>query len=226
MRYCVPMSTAFRPARPSDAAFVGWVQVVAARGHQARGWFDIVLERDEAFCVAFAAKLAVAKAKSWWHYSFVTIAEVDGAPAAAACAYPDSAPYMVSSEAMAEASDKMGLSKAEQDQLWPRGSFILSATSGEDDCWTIENVATRPEFRGRGVAQALIGHMLEGDAAARADAGADQLPDRQRTGGALLPRLRLPVRRRQDGEGLRSRDGRAGAAAAGAGVVTGSIAAP
>ena len=155
------MSTTFRAAKPSDADFIGWVQVVAARGHLARGWFDIVLERDEAFCVAFAAKLAAAKARSWWHHSFVTIAEVDGAPAAAACAYPDSAPYMVSREAMAEACDKTGLSKAEQDQLWPRGSFIMSATSGEDDCWTIENVATRPEHRGQGIAQALIEHMLE-----------------------------------------------------------------
>lgn len=155
------MTTIFRPAAPADAAFIGWAQVMAARGHLARGWFDIVLARDEAFCIGFAAKLAAAKARSWWHYSFVTIAEVDGEHAAAACAFPDSAPYMVSSEAMAEASGKMGLSAAEEAQLWPRGSFIMSATSGEDDCWTIENVATQPQFRGQGVAAALISHMLE-----------------------------------------------------------------
>jgi ribosomal protein S18 acetylase RimI-like enzyme len=161
MRDCVVMTTIFRPATPDDAAFIGWAQVMAARGHLARGWFDIVLQRDEAFCIDFAAKLANAKARSWWHLSFVTIAQVDGRRAAAACAFPDSAPYMVSSEAMAEAADKMGLDAAEQEQLWPRGSFIMSATSGEDDCWTIENVATQPEFRGQGVAAALIGHMLE-----------------------------------------------------------------
>lgn len=161
MRYCVVMATSFRPATPHDAEFIGWAQVMAARGHLPRGWFDIVLERDEAFCIAFAAKLAVAKAKSWWHYSFVTIAEVDGRAASAACAFPDSAPYMVSNEAMREAANKMGLSIAEQALLWPRGSFIMSATTGEDDCWTIENVATRPEFRGQGVAAALIEHMLE-----------------------------------------------------------------
>ncbi len=67
---------------------------------------------------------------------------------------------MVSGEAMAEASDRMGIGRAEQAQLWPRGAFILKATTGEDDCWTIENVATAPEHRGRGVARGLIAHML------------------------------------------------------------------
>jgi GNAT superfamily N-acetyltransferase len=154
------MSTSFRPAKPSDAEFLGWVMVMAARGHLTRGWFDIVLRRPEAFCVAFCAHLANAKAKSWWHHSFFTIAEVDGSLASAGCAFPDEAPYTVSGEAMAEASDRMGIDKDEQAQLWPRGAFIMSATSGEDDCWTIENVATRAEFRGKGIAAALIRHML------------------------------------------------------------------
>jgi ribosomal protein S18 acetylase RimI-like enzyme len=154
------MTMTFRAATPRDADFLGWAMVMAARGHLSRGWFDIVLRRDEAFCIGFAAKLAVAKARSWWHHSLFTIAEVDGKVASAACAFPDSAPYMVSGEAMTEASDKTGIGKGEQAELWPRGSFILSAISGEDDCWTIENVATAVEFRGQGVAQALINHML------------------------------------------------------------------
>ena len=155
------MSTTFRPATPHDARFLGWVMFMAARGHLPRGWFDIVLRRPIEFGVAFCARLANAQARSWWHHSLFTIAEVDGQPVAAACAFPDSAPYRVSAEAMAEASDRMGISEAEQAELWPRGSFIMSATSGEDDCWTIENVATWPDFRGRGVARALIDHMLD-----------------------------------------------------------------
>ena len=160
LRYCVLMSTSFRPATPDDAMFLGWVMLMAARGHLDRGWFDIVLQRPEDFCVDFCAHLANAKAKSWWHHSFFTIAEVDGQPASAACAFPDEAPYMVSGEAMAEASRNMGIGEEEQAQLWPRGAFIMSATTGDDDCWTIENVATRPAFQGKGVARALIGHML------------------------------------------------------------------
>jgi hypothetical protein len=37
------MSLTFRAAGPDDAEFLGWVMVMAARGHLTRGWFDIVL---------------------------------------------------------------------------------------------------------------------------------------------------------------------------------------
>ncbi|MEI9992580.1 MAG: GNAT family N-acetyltransferase [Rhizomicrobium sp.] len=153
-------TTTFRPATADDARFLGWAMFMAARGHLPRGWFDIVLQRPVEFGVAFCTRLANAEARSWWHHSFFTVAEVDGVAAAAACAFADNAPYMVSDEAMAEASDRMGIGKAEQAELWPRGAFILNATTGEDDCWTIENVATWPDYRGRGVARALIAHML------------------------------------------------------------------
>lgn len=155
------MATTFRPATADDAKFLGWVMMMAARGHLKRGWFDIVLQRPEEFCIAFCAHLANAKAKSWWHHSFFTVAEVDGVLAAAACVFPDETPYHVSGEAMAEAALKNGIDAAEQAQLWPRGKFILSATSGEDDCWTIENVATRTAFRGRGIASSLVRHLVD-----------------------------------------------------------------
>lgn len=154
------MTTTFRQAGPDDAEFLGWAMLVAARGHLSCGWFDIVLQRPENFCIEFCAKLANAQAKSWWHHSLFTIAVVDGQAAAAACIFPDEAPYMVSGQAMAEAARLTGISAAEQAQLWPRGAFILTATSGEDNCWTVENVATRPAFRGRGVAASLIRHLL------------------------------------------------------------------
>src|SRR6185503_20727366 len=108
------MNTTFRPATKDDAAFLGWVIFMAARGHLARGWFDIVLRRPEEFCIAFCAQLANAEAKSWWHHSFFTIAEADGRAAGAACAFADDAPYMVSGAAMAEASDAMGIAAGEQ----------------------------------------------------------------------------------------------------------------
>lgn len=150
------MPITIRPATPNDAPFLGWASVMAARSQLERGWFEIVLQRDEAFCVEFATCLTLAKARSWWHWSLFHVAEVDGVLASAMCGFGDESVYYVSHEAMAEAGDKMGIPKSEQAQFWPRGKFIVSPATGEDGAWTIENVATKPDFRGSGVTSALL----------------------------------------------------------------------
>ncbi|HXL98515.1 MAG TPA: GNAT family N-acetyltransferase [Rhizomicrobium sp.] len=150
-----------RPASEADADFLAWTIFTASRGHLARGWFDIVLARPESFCLDFCRRLTLAKARSWWHWSLFHVAEVDGAPASALCVFGDESVYDASADAMAEASRGSGLSREQHKQLWPRGAFILSCTTGEDGAWTIENVATRPEHRGRGVTQALLQRGLE-----------------------------------------------------------------
>ena len=147
-----------RPAVREDAEFLGWVILTAARGHLARGWFDIVLAHDEPFRLAYCARLVAAEPRSWWHWSLFSIAEVDGKPASALCGFGDESVYMASGAAMEEASSAMGLSGAEHAKLWPRGAFILSCTTGEEDAWTIENVATLAEYRRIGVTQPLLAH--------------------------------------------------------------------
>lgn len=155
------MKSVLRAATAGDAAFLGWASVAASRSHLARGWFDIVLKRDDAFVTEFATHLALAKARSWWHWSLFRVAEIDGTLACAMCGFGSEEVYYASNAAMAEASEKMKLSKAEQAQLWPRGSFIISTATGEPGAWTIENVATKPEFRGLGVSHALLEHELD-----------------------------------------------------------------
>jgi len=155
------MTLTFRPATPDDAAFLGWACVAAARSQLERGWFDIVLQRDDAFVLEFAKRLTLTKARSWWHWSLFEVAEVDGMLASAMCGFGDESVYRASSAAMAEASDQMRISKEEQAQFWPRGSFIMSTVSGEDGAWTIENVATAQAFRGTGVTQRLLERDLE-----------------------------------------------------------------
>ena len=155
------MTTVLRPAESRDAEFLGWACVAAARSQLARGWFDIVLQRDDAFILEFAKYLTLARARSWWHWSLFHVAEVDGVPVSAMCGFGDESVYMRSGAAMAEASDKMGISAAEQAQHWPRGSFIITATTSEKGAWTIENVGTKPGFRSTGVTQALLAKELD-----------------------------------------------------------------
>ena len=155
------MTTTIRPATADDAAFLGWASVIASRSQLERGWFEIVLQRDDAFCFEFAKHLCAAKAVSWWHWSLFLVAEVDGVAAAALCGFGDENVYRNSGAAMAEAADKMGIAKSEQAQFWPRGAFIISPATGEDGAWTIENVATKPEFRGRGLVPRLMAVELD-----------------------------------------------------------------
>jgi len=154
-------SFVIRPATPDDAEFLGWASVAAARSQLERGWFEIVLQRDFEYCVEFAKYLALAKVRSWWHWSLFHVAEVNGIVASAMCGFGDPSVYYTSSDAMAEAGDRMGIPKAEQDLFWPRGAFIVSATTSEDGAWTIENVATKPEYRGSGVTEALLAAELD-----------------------------------------------------------------
>ena len=155
------MDFSLRPAEPRDAAFLGWACVAASRSQMPRGWFDIVLQRDEAFVLEFAKYLVLAKARSWWHWSLFYVAEADGTLASAMCGFGDESVYRRSREAMAEASEKMSIGKDEQGQLWPRGSFVVSTATSEPNAWTIENVGTKPEFRGMGATQALLAKELE-----------------------------------------------------------------
>ena len=153
------MTTIIRRATPDDAAFLGWASVTASRSQLKRGWFEIVLQRDDAFCFEFAKYLTLAQAVSWWHWSLFLVAEVDGVVASAMCGFGDESVYRNSMAAMAEAGDKMGIPKAEQAEFWPRGRFIISPATGEDGAWTIENVATLPEYRGRN----LVGELMKGE---------------------------------------------------------------
>ena len=155
------MAIILRPATRDDAPFLGWACVAAARSQLERGWFEIVLQRDEAFCVEFATRLVLAKPRSWWHWSLFHVAEVDGKVVSAMCGFADESVYYVSRDAMAEAADGMNIPKSEQARYWPRGAFIVSAATGEDGAWTIENVATAPDYRGKGITLALLEAELD-----------------------------------------------------------------
>lgn len=155
------MSVVIHPATPDDAAFIGYACVSSARSQLARGWFEIVLQRDEAFCLEFAKYLTIAKARSWWHWSLFQVAEVDGVVASALCGFGDESVYYHSREAMAEAATKMGIPKSEYEQFRSRGHFIVSPATSEDRAWTIENVATAEAYRGRGLVQKLIDAEIE-----------------------------------------------------------------
>ena len=151
-----------RPARADDANFIARNILASQRGPLPRGWFDIALGWPEPQCLAFVERIATAQQPSWWHVSQFIVAEVEGNPAASLCALPASGTRAAVRAAIEEAANEAGLDPSEVMAIFRRGAYAANCwvQGGEGD-WLIEHVATLPEYRGRGLVQALIGHALE-----------------------------------------------------------------
>jgi ribosomal protein S18 acetylase RimI-like enzyme len=147
-----------RRGRADDAAFIADIVLRSQRGPRPRGWFDFALDQAEPQVRDFLARLAVAKPRSWYHVSQFLIAEVEGKPAAALCAMPSRETRDTMRSAIEEAALSAGMSVA---NIFARGAYARACwvQGGEGD-WLIEHVATLPEYRGRGLVQALIDHGL------------------------------------------------------------------
>jgi translation initiation factor 4G len=156
-----------RSARPDDAEFIAKTILSSMRGHRPRGWFDIALGLPEAECLAFAARIAVARTVSIWHVSNFLVAEVDGRSAAALCALPVAGSGLAGWRALEEVARKKGLGASELEAIRQRGAYLRSCWfAGDEGDWLIEHVAAEPAHRGRGLVQALIARALEAGRAA------------------------------------------------------------
>ena len=152
---------AIRPARPADASFIARNILASQRGPRPRGWFDVALGWDEPQCLAFVERVATAEVPSWWHVSHFIVAEVEGMPAASLCALPAAGTSLSARAAIAAVAGECGLDASELAAIFQRGAYTRDCwVQGGEGEWLIEHVATLPEFRGRGLVQALIYHAL------------------------------------------------------------------
>ena len=151
-----------RPACPGDAPFLAWCILTAGRAHLDHGWYDIALGLDEAGRLEALLRLVLTQAPSWWRYDRWLIAEIDGIPAAA-CAAFGASEFAHSEAAITEAASSLGWTAADIAEIWRRGAYVFSCAMSPDDheAWVIENVACRPEHRGKGLVSRLIARALE-----------------------------------------------------------------
>ena len=151
-----------RSARLEDDDFIARVILSSMRGYRSRGWFDVALGWPEEQCRDFIARIATARAVSMWHYSNFLIAECDDLPAAALCAVPAAGTGPAAWAAIEEVGAATGLTAPELEAIRRRGVYIRNCwVQGVEGDWMIEHVATDPDYRGRGLAQALIAQALE-----------------------------------------------------------------
>jgi ribosomal protein S18 acetylase RimI-like enzyme len=152
-----------RRAAAGDAEFLAWVTLAASRGHVSRGLWDVIIGADERGCLDYLRRLAIAEPRSLYHCESFLIAEVDGAPAAGLCTFDPHEAWTVAGDAMTNVQRDLGWTEADAAEMYQRVGPIWASCMPPDigADLVIENVATRPEYRGRGLVGALIEEALE-----------------------------------------------------------------
>ncbi|MBM4327151.1 MAG: GNAT family N-acetyltransferase [Deltaproteobacteria bacterium] len=156
------METAIRQARPDDAHFLSWVIHTAGRGHVQRGIWDVILGRPERECLDFFKLLAVSTIPHLYHYSCFLVAEANGKPTAAlAGCDPEVCGYPALAQALTQVFGELGWPAP--DAAWHERSqrVLCCLPDTVDGAWTVESVATAPEFRRRGLVDKLLVTILD-----------------------------------------------------------------
>jgi ribosomal protein S18 acetylase RimI-like enzyme len=157
------MEVKYVEARREHTKFLAWVILTAWRSHLERGLWDFVVGGSEADCLRYLEALATTEQVHWAHYSRFIIAEVEGRPVSALSGYFEAehgTPAL--REGMLEANGVVGRSEEEQAAGWQRaGSIIHIAPEHAAGAWIVENVATLPELRRRGLTDRLLVKILD-----------------------------------------------------------------
>jgi len=150
-------------ATPAHAPFIAWVTLTAFRSQLERGFWDFMLDGDEAYKLRYLEALTTTEQLHWVHYSAFIVAEVDGRPASALCGYFEhelGGPTLRA--AGIEANRKTGRSERQAAAGFDRGKSIMSVLPEHPSgAWIVENVATLPKFRRRGLVDRLMEEILE-----------------------------------------------------------------
>jgi ribosomal protein S18 acetylase RimI-like enzyme len=154
------MSFTIRPATAADTEFIAWVILAASRSHVPLGAWDISLDADEPEVLAFIERLTVVEPATFCHWRGFLIAEVEGRPAAALSAYD---PARVADIDVAVATELSAMDWTPEQILASDTRFKPFLTCVPDQppgTWIIEWVATDPDYRRRGLVDALLEEIL------------------------------------------------------------------
>ena len=148
-------------ARREHAPFIAWVILTAFRSHLEKGFWDFMRPGTDAEILRYLEALTTSKAPHWTHLPLFIVAEVNGEPAAALSGYfGEEHGGARLRDGMAEADAATG--QAPDAEAIGRALTILNvAPEHVPGAWIVEDVATRPEFRRRGLIDALMQEIME-----------------------------------------------------------------
>ena len=156
------MTTRIIDATKDHAEFIAWVSLAAARSHLPRGFWDFFIP-DERERMTYLTRLAATTTPHPFHHSMFLVAEVDGRPAAGMCGFfEEENGFAVLGSVMPEVDRALGRPpEAGQEGMARLGPFMTVTPEHPPRAWIVENVATLPEFRRRGLVARLMDAMLE-----------------------------------------------------------------
>jgi ribosomal protein S18 acetylase RimI-like enzyme len=142
---------------------IAWVVLMSHRSQLPKGMWDFMLGDDEAYKLRYLESWVDTDFMHWGHWSLFKVAEMDGVPAAALCGYfENELPLETVIQATAVTHEKLGTPPEEAAAGWERAQAVaLLDAKRTPGSWVIEHVATKPEFRRRGLVNRLIEEMLE-----------------------------------------------------------------
>jgi ribosomal protein S18 acetylase RimI-like enzyme len=151
-----------RRGNSDDAEFLAWAMFAASRAHLTRGLWDLIIGADEAGCLDYLRRLALAEPRSLYHYSNFLIAEVAGQRAAALCGFETQNAWEIVGDAMAGVQRDLGWTQADAaasyQRVGPVWAGCMPPDVGAD--FALESVATLPEYRRQGLIGTLIDEVL------------------------------------------------------------------
>lgn len=150
-----------RDATAADAEFLAWVMLTASRSHLPRGIYEYAFDANEGQALELLRRITLTDDVHICHHSLFRIAEVDGRPAAAMCGF-DSQTHEWPAVFFAAARFIADVGLAFDDGFMQRAEVLKSAFPGNEPggAWVVENVATWPEFRRRGLVARLIQDVI------------------------------------------------------------------
>ena len=156
------MSSRIRRANSSDAEFLAWVMLSASRSHLTRGLWALIIGADEAGCLDYLTRLALAEPACLYHFESFLVAEVDGECAAALCGFETRDAWEIVGHAMSNVQRDLGWTEADAAASYQRVAPIWETCMPPDigADFVIENVATLPKYRRQGLIAALIDEVL------------------------------------------------------------------
>lgn len=151
------MDHVIRQAAPADAERIAYLSYLAGRGHVRTSAYDLMFPGPAGPTgerLGAMARILESRSRSWFHHSYYTVAQIEGAAAASLCAFVKregrNQPLFLAFKETGWTDDDLA---AMGQRMQP---FILAETEVPDDAWVIENVACYEQHRRRGLVNALL----------------------------------------------------------------------